>query len=214
MATIPLETFPSLFSLLIPPFTFNHSIYNKSTVSKLIALVILLSIAVFVFSNASIRQFLFSKKVTPIHMLTLQSSKFNSGDSIPEPYSCNGANYNPPLSISGVPESTKSFALIVFDSDIPGGAFDHWVVWNIPSSAREIDENSIPENSSIGTNSFNHTEYNGPCPPSGTHHYHFQLLALDTVLDFKLPGNSDSLRQAAQSHIVDQTELVGVYTQK
>ena len=50
---------------------------------------------------------------------TLTSSVFVDGETIPQKYSCDGDNVNPPLSISGVPEGTQSLVLVMDDPDIP-----------------------------------------------------------------------------------------------
>lgn len=147
-------------------------------------------------------------------MITITSPAFKNNQSIPDRFTCSGMNISPPLDIENIPQGTQSLALIIDDPDAPGGTWDHWVVWNISPKITSINEGSLPLNSDIGTNSYNKTEYSGPCPPSGTHHYHFKIFALDTVLDFSLPGNSNDLRQAMTGHILDQNETVGISTQK
>ena len=77
------------------------------------------------------------------------SSQFIHEGLIPSVYTCDGKNISPPLSISGVPEGTKSFVLIMDDPDVPksirpDGVWDHWVVFNIPPETREISENKNP----------------------------------------------------------------------
>ena len=65
-------------------------------------------------------------------------------------YTCDGANINPPLLISNVPEGTKSLVLIMDDPDavIPAGkVWDHWVVFNIPPYTKEIPEGKRPKES-------------------------------------------------------------------
>ena len=100
---------------------------------------------------------------------------------------------NPPLEISGFPESTKSLALIVEDPDAPRGVYDHWVVWNIPPN-EAIGENSRPGIS--GKNSFGNTGYGGPCPPAGSHRYFFKVYALDRDLDIQAGSDKQALQNA------------------
>lgn len=83
---------------------------------------------------------------TTMQTISITSSAFSQGEMIPLAYTCDGnRTLNPPLSISGVPESAKSLVLIMDDPDvpkelIPDGVFDHWVVYNIPPETREIEE--------------------------------------------------------------------------
>ncbi len=81
---------------------------------------------------------------------SLTSSAFSEGEHIPKKYACDGDNVSPPLTFSGVPEETKSLALIMEDPDIPkelypnGGTFDHWVVFNMPAGTAEVAEGTTP----------------------------------------------------------------------
>lgn len=53
--------------------------------------------------------------------LTLTSSAFKQGEPIPSKYTI-----SPDLAWTGVPEGTKSFALIFDDPDTPHGLWIHW----------------------------------------------------------------------------------------
>lgn len=145
--------------------------------------------------------------------MQLTSTAFQHGGVIPSKYSCDGANINPLLSISEVPENTKSLALIVDDPDAPGGTWVHWVVWNIDPSIKEIAEDSVPAGAVQGINSSDTVQYEGPCPPGGTHRYYFKLYALDTLLPDNMNEsiNAAELRSSMQGHILQQTELMGKY---
>jgi Raf kinase inhibitor-like YbhB/YbcL family protein len=105
--------------------------------------------------------------------LIVTSPAFEANQSIPEKYSCDYEDINPPLSIEGIPEGTRSLALIVDDPDAPSGTFDHWVVWNIPPSQNKIGEDTAPGRE--GKNSLGQNSFTGPCPPPGKpHHYNFK----------------------------------------
>ena len=56
-------------------------------------------------------------------ILTIKSPAFTKDGFIPAKYSCDGANVNPAIAISDLPDDTKSLALIVDDPDAPGGTF-------------------------------------------------------------------------------------------
>jgi Raf kinase inhibitor-like YbhB/YbcL family protein len=120
------------------------------------------------------------------------------------------------MSWTDPPAGAQSLALIMDDPDAPGGTWTHWVLYNLPASARGLPEDIPPDarladGSQHGKNSWGKPGYGGPCPPSGTHHYFFKLYALDSLLD--LPGgtNAAGLLGAMQGHILGQAELMGTY---
>jgi Raf kinase inhibitor-like YbhB/YbcL family protein len=156
--------------------------------------------------------------------IQLRSSAFSDGGAIPKNYTCDGKNLSPPLSWSGVPESTRSLALVCEDPDAPGGMFTHWVIINIPADIRKLDEGVPPEGrielSSAGDkslpavqgkNNFGKLGFGGPCPPSGTHRYFFRLHAIDTVLDPSAGADRNSLVRAIKGHILAEGRLMGKY---
>lgn len=142
--------------------------------------------------------------------ISLKSSAFNHNDSIPPKYTCQGENINPPLEIKGVHPAAKSLVLIMDDPDAPAGTWVHWTVWNTPPTTANIAENSKPEGVE-GTTSFGKPGYGGPCPPSGTHRYFFKLYSLDTMLDLSPDAKKEDLEKAMEGHILDKTELIGLY---
>ena len=137
------------------------------------------------------------------------SSSFPNGI-IPDKYTCNGSNINPPLAISNIPSETKTLALIVDDPDAPMKTFVHWVMWNIPVA--NIEENSAPGEQ--GKNDFNKNKYSGPCPPSGTHRYFFKVHALDTELNLPPSTTKVDLEKAMNGHILAEGALTGKYSKK
>lgn len=151
--------------------------------------------------------------------MELKSQVFQAGGMIPPQYTCDGPDISPPLSWSDPPAGTISFALISDDPDAPMGTWVHWVLWNIPASARALDEN-LPKTASLangakqGTTDFHRVGYGGPCPPSGTHRYFFKLYALDTTLDLPSGTTKKDLEKAIHGHILAQTELMGTYRRR
>src|SRR3954462_5308943 len=101
--------------------------------------------------------------------LTVTSTAFKNGKNIPEQYTCEGKNINPPISINGVPDKAESLVLIMDDPDAPNGGFTHWVLYNISPKDKTIKEDSSPGKN--GENGAGKASYTGPCPPSGVHHY-------------------------------------------
>lgn len=151
--------------------------------------------------------------------LTLTSDAFVNGQSIPAKYACTGRNISPALAWSEPPAGTQSFALIVDDPDAPMGTWVHWVLFNIPADARSLQEdlpvtgkNVDPNAIYVGKNSSGKIDYDGPCPPSGTHRYFFKLYALDTLISL-LPGaTKDQVLKETEGHILAQAELMGTFS--
>lgn len=149
----------------------------------------------------------------------LVSSAFGPNAAIPAVYTCDGADRSPPLEWRGVPDGTRSVALVVHDPDAPDPAapkvdWVHWVLYNIPNSVSALPENawtSLPAGTLEGENNWRRTGYGGPCPPIGRHRYFHRVYALDTVLpDLKTPTR-DQLEKAMSGHVLATAELVGTY---
>jgi Raf kinase inhibitor-like YbhB/YbcL family protein len=140
--------------------------------------------------------------------LSVSSSAFENNKLIPSKYTRDGDNVNPPLTIEGMPDGTKSLVLIVDDPDAPMGTWDHWIVWNIPPT-NKIEENTVP--GTEGLNDSRKHSFDGPCPPWGTHRYFFKVYALDAKLDLNPNSRKKDVEKATQSHILAKGELVGLY---
>ena len=143
--------------------------------------------------------------------MTISSSAFSNNAAIPSKYACDGEDINPPLSISDVPENSKSLALIIDDPDSPSGAFTHWTVWNIDTSIKEISENSVPKSGVEGMTDFGKIGYGGPCPGTGKHRYFFKIYALDINLKLAKGAAKKDIENAMTGHVSAQAELVGLY---
>jgi Raf kinase inhibitor-like YbhB/YbcL family protein len=154
--------------------------------------------------------------------IRLQSPAFSDGGVVPKVYTCDGKNVSPPLTWSGVPESARSLALICDDPDAPMGVWTHWLIVDIPVTAKELPEGVEPkpevtfvpgqEPALQGKNDFRKVGYGGPCPPGGTHHYVFRIYAVD----FRWTPGSDVTRQrvleALKGHILAEGRLTGLYS--
>ena len=143
--------------------------------------------------------------------LQLTSPAFADGDTIPAKYTCKGIDVSPPLDIQGVPVEAASLAIVMHDPDAPHGDFLHWSVWNLNTDIISLGEDELPDNAMQGTNDFGQTDYRGPCPPSGMHHYVFDLYALDTELDLSEGADREELMDAINDHLVAQASLTGTF---
>src|SRR5918996_1152167 len=108
--------------------------------------------------------------------LAIESSAFAQGAGIPRKYTCDADDLSPPLTWSGWPKSTRSLVLIVDDPDAPDPAapkrvYVHWVLYDIPTSVKGIEENeelaAVKAGARQGKNDWNRPGYGGPCPPIG-----------------------------------------------
>lgn len=148
--------------------------------------------------------------------LTLASADFANGESIPPQFTCDGPGTSPELSWSNAPPGTQSLALVVRDPDAPGGNFVHWIVYDIPGNAAEIQrdagpKSALPSGALEGTNGHGSKGWTPPCPQQGTHHYHFELDALDTKLAPMTTPTGPALFGAMRGHVLDRAELVATY---
>ena len=143
--------------------------------------------------------------------LAVSSPVFADNHLIPPQYTCDGVNINPALDIGGIPKEAQSLAIIVDDPDAPGGKWVHWLAWNIPV-LRHIKEARPME--AEGLNDFHVHAYKGPCPSFGTHHYHFNIYALDAKLDLRQDCTETQLKAAMNGRILGYGRVTGLYKRK
>ena len=140
--------------------------------------------------------------------LKLTSSAFSDGSEIPRECGYKNGNKQPPLTVSGTPDGTKSLALIMDDPDAMGAVgkvWVHWVAWNIDPTT-EL-ENLTAE----GMTDFGEVGYGGPAPPDKRHTYVFKLYALDSMLDLSSESTKADVEKAMEGHILEQATLTGTY---
>ena len=153
----------------------------------------------------------------------LRSPSFEPDGSIPAKHTCQGDDAAPPLAWSDPPAGTKSFALIVDDPDAPDPrapktTWVHWVLYNLPATARALPEAAraadLPAGAREGINDWQRAGYGGPCPPIGRHRYFHKLYALDTELPDLRQPTKKALERAMQGHVLAEAQLVGTYEKK
>lgn len=157
-------------------------------------------------------------KEIPMQEIKVSSGAFPHNGMIPEKFTCDSDNVSPPIEVFGVPKEAKSLALIMHDPDAPrAGGWMHWVKWNMPWNMKDgtwsTEEGKEPEGTS-GRGTGGESTYQGPCPPSGTHRYFFNMYALDTILSLKEGTTKAELESAMQGHILAKGELIGLYARK
>ncbi len=152
-------------------------------------------------------------------IMEITSAAFAEGDTIPMKYTCDGQGLSPPLAWTGVPEKAVSLVLIMDDPDAPMGIWAHWVLFDIPADMSALDEGILAMeladlNVMEGINSWSNTGYGGPCPPSGTHRYHFRLYALNKQLSLGPYASKEQVSQAMTGHVMAEAQLIGLYSHK
>ncbi len=157
--------------------------------------------------------------------LTVTSPTLTAGQPIPKQHTADGENTSPAFAWTGAPATTKSFALICDDPDVPmPQPFVHWVIYNIPGTAKGLPANipidpaaAMPAEiagATQGPSGFRRPIYRGPAPPPGkVHNYHFTVFALD-VADLPAGLTKAQLVEAMAGHIVGQGQLVATYERK
>jgi Raf kinase inhibitor-like YbhB/YbcL family protein len=151
--------------------------------------------------------------------LTVSTPGWKDGEDIPFRYTQYQGNEFPGLEWSKGPAATQSYAIIMQDSAfvMRGSPILHWSVVNIPRDVTKLPAGMKPEEkpaAAIYGPNFQGAgkPYLGPrTPPGPKHKYHFQVLALDTVLpaDFA-PKNYGELIAPLKGHVIAAGEVVGL----
>ncbi len=155
--------------------------------------------------------------------LVVTSASFAEGGAIPLKHSEYAEGVSPALGWTKVPGAV-SYVIVMEDPDArPITPFVHWLAWNIPAETTALPEGLQeqmrlvePEGVLQGRNSAGTHGYFGPKPPVGDppHHYHFQVLALDAMLDLPPTADRDAVLAAAKGHVLAKAVLVGLYQQQ
>ncbi len=148
----------------------------------------------------------------------LKAKLFESRGDIPKEFTCDGPDASPELTWTQPPAATQSFALIMEDPAGRTGSSVHWVVYDVPPTARELPEamtarDELVDGSRQGLNGFGKVGYSAPSPPPGTTvRYSFKLFALDTKLKLKARATKEDVERAMAGHVLGQAVLVGLYS--
>ena len=142
--------------------------------------------------------------------MTLTSSAFAESGTIPVDNTCNGINASPPLSWSGAPPETRSFAVVLTDlAAIP--PLVHWVIYDVPPTAIGLpaqiagsyEPTSVPGAHQTRGYDNSHYGYLGPCP-AVVDRYVFAVHALDVAA---LPGADPQTTADAAAALIDQHHI-------
>lgn len=144
---------------------------------------------------------------------TLTSRDFKAEGELPKKFTDYDIGMSPSLVWKGLPDGTKSLAVIMEDPDASSSQpFLHWLAWNIDPPAGAIERGSVTLGARLGRNGRGHPAYFGPRPPGKTpHKYHFQMFALDAQLPLKAGASRDQLLQAMRGHVLAKATLIGTF---
>ncbi|WVZ98915.1 hypothetical protein U9M48_044285 [Paspalum notatum var. saurae] len=148
---------------------------------------------------------------------------------LPRQYTMEGQgakkDMSPPLEWYGVPEGTRSLALVAQDIDAPDPEgpivpWTHWVVANIPPTTKGLPEGFSGKEGAAGreyggvqegVNDWKQPGWRGPVPPSRGHRIQFKLYALDDEMRLGNKITKDKLMEAIEGHVLGEAELVAVF---
>jgi len=146
----------------------------------------------------------------------LQSSAVTDGGPLPQEFTGDGASATLPLEWSGVPEGTRSLAVVMHHIDPQGKTKWYWTLYNIPPETRSLPEN-VKGVGVLGNNSVNGRI--GYAPPHskgpGPKTYIYTVYALSAVPEISVAPDLVSrevLLAAAKDHILASAELTVVYS--
>ena len=145
--------------------------------------------------------------------LTVTSSAFAEGTTIPAEFTCTGGGRRPPLAWSGDLRGAKALAVVVDDPDAPRGTYYHWIVVDLPAGTTSLGTGPLPGGREI-KNSAGRPSWTPPCPPSGTHHYRFTVYGLTAPTGLTGGASPTDALSAIQRAAIVQGRLTGLVTHR
>jgi hypothetical protein len=144
--------------------------------------------------------------------MNLTSPAFKHEAALPALYSNPGWMYgrptSPPLEWANVPDGTRCFALILFNTDAnAAGEYSvYWLVLNLPGDTRYLAEGAGGRGADAGSGL---GSYRGIGHAAGRpHRFVFVLYALDATVDCDYPIQGPAeFEEAAAGHILAKAEL-------
>ena len=159
---------------------------------------------------------------TPPAPMLMTIAAYADGATVPVKYTCSAGDesVSPGIQWSQVPAGTQSFILVLADLEahpdkgmVP---FAHWILWNIPATARNLPE-GLPSGTTLadGTHQMKGRKgpvYLGPCAaPGPSGHYMFSLYALNTTLNLAEDAQRDDVMKAAEGHVLRVANWIGLF---
>jgi phosphatidylethanolamine-binding protein (PEBP) family uncharacterized protein len=146
----------------------------------------------------------------------LQSNEVSEGGTLPIDYTCDGTSSTLPLSWSGAPDGTESYALVMHHVASPTDIHWYWVLYDIPAAVDSLNKNTTGIGK-LGNNSVNgRMAYSPPCSQGpGPKTYTYTLYALSSTPIINVADSlvsRDVLLQAIEPIVLDSAMLHVVYS--
>ncbi|MFE3187722.1 YbhB/YbcL family Raf kinase inhibitor-like protein [Nocardia sp. NPDC059240] len=153
--------------------------------------------------------------------MSITSPAFGDGAAIPRRHAGAGVgeDISPPLHWSGIPREAVELILIIEDPDAPlrrpvvHGLFTGIDPGSTGLPEGALDAGTLAAGLTAGLGSFRRRGYAGPrpVPGHGTHHYVFQLLAVDRPSGSTTTATVPTTLAAITGHVLARGKLTGIY---
>ena len=148
--------------------------------------------------------------------LTVTSPAFKNMADIPFENTQYQGNKFPGLEWTAGPAGTKSYVVIMQDTDIlrNGAPILHWTMVDIPASMTKLPAGmtDAPSGTMHGPNIRGMMQaYMGPRTPAGPkHRYHLQVFALDNSVGNESMQSYDAMLGAMKGHVLASGQIIGL----
>jgi para-nitrobenzyl esterase len=148
--------------------------------------------------------------------LTVTTPAFKNMADIPFENTQYQGNKFPGLEWTAGPAGTKSYVVIMQDTDVlrNGAPILHWSMVDIPAAMTKLPAGmtDAPAGTMHGPNMRGMMQpYMGPRTPAGPkHRYHIQVFALDTSVGNESMQSYDAMLAAMKGHVLASGELIGL----
>jgi len=159
----------------------------------------------------------FNPKQSRLFEIEFSSPAFENDDLIPDKFTCHGENVSPPLRWSGLPQNSRSIAIVMDNTYLSANLIRHWSIYNIPVATRSLEpgfsRKHLSEKSFLQVkNDFEQYDYSGPCPPTGEEHeYVFFIYALTQPLEILTDADPIALTNAMRGYVIATGSFSGRY---
>jgi Raf kinase inhibitor-like YbhB/YbcL family protein len=152
--------------------------------------------------------------------VVFESPAVGVGRQMPVRFGCSGEGMSPSLQWSDLPAGTKSLVIIVDDVDFPkvhDEPFVQWLAYNIPTAQGSLPEGASQDPNGLlgghqGQNGYGKIGWAAPCPPCGTHRYHFKIYALKEFLNLKPGASKTRMLGEMTDKILGRGDFIGRYS--